>query len=146
VTSAPNSIKSDRAGRGPAFTFGLRFTSTSNTALIYGTAPLWRMFLGFVFSLECPTLRGVVGVGLAIMGVGAIVYWGLGVSGTSLSGDLLILAAAACWGFYTTLSLPLLRRYLLLLLLSVDAYPMHFGGLALSTLACRYLCNTGRSG
>jgi drug/metabolite transporter (DMT)-like permease len=65
------------------------------------------------------------------------------VSGISLSGDLLILGAAACWGIYTTLSLSLLRRYLPL---SVAAYPMLFGGLAVSALACRDLRNIGRSG
>ena len=31
-----------------AFTFGLRFTSATNTVLIYGTALLQGMFLGFV--------------------------------------------------------------------------------------------------
>lgn len=126
-----------------AFTFGLRFTSATNTVLIYGTALLQGMFLGFVLSLECPNLRGVVDVGLAIMGVGAIVYGGPGASGSSLSADLLVLSAAACWGFYTTLSLSLLRRYSPL---SVAAYPRLFGALAVSTLACRDLRNIGRSG
>jgi drug/metabolite transporter (DMT)-like permease len=83
------------------------------------------MLLGFVLGLERPNLRGVVGVGLASMSVSAIVYGWLGVSGTSLPGNILVLVAAACWGFYTTLSLPLLRRYLPL---SVAAYPRHFGG------------------
>ncbi len=115
-----------------AFTFGLRFTSASNTALIYATAPLWGMLLGSVLGLEHPKLRGVVGVGLAIMGVVAIVYGGLGMSETSLPGDLLVLGAAACWGFYTALSLPLLRRYSPL---AVAAYPMLFGGLAVSVFA-----------
>ena len=126
-----------------AFTFGLRFTSATNTVLIYGTALLQGMFLGFVLSLECPNLRGVVDVGLAIMGVGAIVYGGPGASGSSLSADLLVLSAAACWGFYTTLSLSLLRRYSPL---SVAAYPRLFGALAVSTLAWRELRNIGRSG
>ena len=83
------------------------------------------MLLGFVLGLERPNLRGVVGVGLASMSVGAIVYGGLGVSGTNLPGNILVLGAAACWDFYTELSLPLLRRYSPL---SVAAYPRHFGG------------------
>lgn len=114
-----------------AFAFGLRFTSASNTALIYATAPLWGMLLGSVLGLERPKLRGVSGVGLAIMGVVTIVYGGLGMSGTSLPGDLLILGSAACWGFYTALSLPLLRRYSAL---AVAAYSMLFGGLAVPVL------------
>ena len=123
-----------------AFTFGLKLTSASNTALIYATAPLWGMLLGSVLGLERPKLRGVVGVGLAIMGVITIVHGGLGMSGTSLPGDLLILGSAACWGFYTALSLPLLRRYSPL---AVAAYPMLFGGLAVSVLASFGLARTG---
>lgn len=126
-----------------AFTFGLRFTSTSNTSLIYATAPLWGMLLGSVLGLERPKLRGVVGIGLAIMGVVTIVYGGLGMSGTSLPGDLLILGSAACWGFYTALSLLLLRRYSPL---AVAAYPMLFGGLTVSVLASFDLARTDLGG
>lgn len=126
-----------------AFTFGLGYTSASNTALIYATAPLWGMLLGSVLGLERPKQRGVIGVGLAIMGVITIVYGGLGMSETSLPGDLLILGSAACWGFYTALSLPLLRRYSPL---AVAAYPMLFGGLAVAVLASFDLARTGLGG
>ena len=89
-----------------AFTFGVSMTSASDTALIVATAPLWGMLLGFVLGLERPKLQGLVGVGLALVGVGVIVYRGLGASGTSLTGDLLVMGAAACWGSYAMLSLP----------------------------------------
>jgi drug/metabolite transporter (DMT)-like permease len=122
-----------------AFTFGLGYTGASNTALIYATAPLWGMLLGSMLGLEHPKQRGVMGVGLAIIGVVTIVYGGLGMSETSLPGDLLILGSAACWGFYTALSLPLLRRYSPL---AVAAYPMLFGGLAVSVFASLDLAST----
>lgn len=115
-----------------AFTFGVSMTSASDTALIVATAPLWGMLLGFVLGLERPKLQGLVGVGLALFGVGVIVYRGLGASGTSLTGDLLVMGAAACWGSYAVLSLPLLRRYSPLV---VATYTMLFGGLAVLPLA-----------
>src|SRR3712207_4869700 len=107
-------------------------TSASNTALVVATAPLWGMLLGFVLGLERPKLKGLLGVGLALLGVGVIVYRGLGATGTSLAGDLLVMAAAACWGSYAVLSLPLLKRYSPL---AVAAYTMLFGGLAILPLA-----------
>jgi drug/metabolite transporter (DMT)-like permease len=115
-----------------AFTFGVSMTSASNTALVVATAPLWGMLLGFVLGWERPKPKGIVGVGLALLGVGVIVYRGLGASGTSLTGDLLVMGAAACWGSYAVLSLPLLRRYSPL---AVAAYTMLFGGLAVLPLA-----------
>jgi drug/metabolite transporter (DMT)-like permease len=115
-----------------AFTFGVSMTSASNTALVVATAPLWGMLLGFVLGWERPKLKGLAGVGLALLGVGLIVYRGLGSSGTSLTGDLLVMGAAGCWGSYAVLSLPLLRRYSPL---AVAGYTMLFGGLAVLPLA-----------
>ncbi|MBD0354446.1 MAG: DMT family transporter, partial [Rubrobacteraceae bacterium] len=114
-----------------AFTFGVSMTSASNTALVVATAPLWGMLLGFALGWERPSLRGVSGVGLALLGVAVIVYRGLGTGGTSLTGDLLVMAAAACWGSYAVLSLPLLKRYSPL---AVAGYSMLFGGLAVLPL------------
>jgi drug/metabolite transporter (DMT)-like permease len=115
-----------------AFTFGVSMTSASNTALVVATAPLWGMVLGFVLGWERPRLKGLAGMGLALLGVGMIVYRGLGTGGTSLMGDLLVMGAAACWGSYAVLSLPLLRRYSPL---AVAGYSMLFGGLAVLPLA-----------
>lgn len=114
------------------FTVGVSLTTAANTALIYATAPVWGMLLGFALGLERPRLAGVVGVALCLCGVGAIVYGGLEFDGTSLLGDVLILAAAVCWGSYTMFSLGLLRRYSPL---AVATYPMVLGGLAAFPLA-----------
>ena len=115
-----------------AFTFGVSMTSASNTALVVATAPLWGMLLGFALGWERPSLKGVFGVGLALLGVAVIVYRGLGSGATSLTGDLLVMAAAACWGSYAVLSLPLLKRYSPPI---VAGYSMLFGGLAVLPLA-----------
>lgn len=114
------------------FTIGVSLTTAANTALIYSTAPVWGMLLGFFLTLEKPRLSGIFGVALCLAGVGAIVYGGLEFGGTSLAGDVLILAAAICWGSYTVLSLGLLRRYTPL---AVAAYPILLGGLAIFPLS-----------
>ena len=93
------------------FTFGVSLTSASDTALIYATPPLWGMLLGFALGVERPKARGVLGIGLALLGVGIVVYGGLSLDETSLPGDLLVAGAAVCWGSYTAYSSLLLRYY-----------------------------------
>jgi drug/metabolite transporter (DMT)-like permease len=114
------------------FTVGVGLTTAANTALVYSTSPVWGMLLGFALGWERPRLSGVLGIGLCLAGVGAIVYGSLDFAGTSLVGDALILAAAVCWGSYTVLTLSFLRRYSAL---AVAAYAMTLGGLAAFPLA-----------
>jgi len=114
------------------FTLGVSLTTAANTALVYSTAPVWGMLLGFALGLERPRLAGMFGVGLSLTGVGFIVYGGLEFAGTSLVGDALILAAAVFWGSYTVLSLSLLTRYSPI---ALAAYAMTLGGLAAFPLA-----------
>ena len=109
------------------FTSGVNLTNASDTALIYAVVPVWGMILGSVLGLERPTLRGIFGVGIAFLGIIVVVYGGLGGSGSSLEGNLLVLGATVCWGSYTVLSVPLLEKYSPLV---VAAYTMLFGGLA----------------
>jgi drug/metabolite transporter (DMT)-like permease len=114
------------------FTVGVGLTTAANTALVYSTAPVWGMLLAFALGWERPRISGVLGIGLCLAGVGAIVYGSLDFAGTSLVGDALILAAAVCWGSYTVLTLSFLRRYSAL---AVAAYAMTLGGLAAFPLA-----------
>ena len=79
------------------FTIGVSLTTAANTALVYSTAPVWGMLLGFTLGLERPRLAGIFGIGLSLVGVGFIVYGGLEFAGTSLVGDALILLAAVFW-------------------------------------------------
>jgi drug/metabolite transporter (DMT)-like permease len=116
-----------------AFTFGVSLTTASDTALIYAAVPIWGILLGLALGLERPTLWGILGVALAFLGVGVVVYGGLGGGGgTSIVGDLLVVVATICWGSYAVLSLPLLRSYSPLV---VAAYTMLFGGLAALLIA-----------
>ncbi len=116
-----------------AFTLGVSMTTASETALIYAAVPIWGILLGLALGLERPGLWGVLGVALAFLGVGIVVYGGPGGGGgSSLQGDLLVVGATICWGSYAVLSLPLLRTYSPVV---VASYTMLFGGLAASPLA-----------
>ena len=123
-----------------AFTIGVSLTTASETALIYAAVPIWGMILGSMFGLERPTRGGIVGVVVAIVGVGVVVGEGFGGGGeSSLLGDLLVVVATVCWGSYAVLSLPLLRRYPPLVVASLT---MLFAGLATMPVAVPGLWGT----
>ncbi len=119
-----------------AFTFGISLTSAASTGLVFTTAPVWGMVLGFVLGLERPSWRGVVGIGLCILGVGIVFYGGLSSVEDSLLGDLVILLAAVSVGAYTVFSMPVLERHSPL---AVATYPTLFGGPAILILSLPYL-------
>src|SRR5918995_550435 len=93
------------------FTAGVNLTNASDTALLYAVVPVWGMIMGSVLGFERPTPMGILGVGIAFLGIIVVVYGGLGGSGSSLEGNLLVLGATVCWGSYTVLSLPLLEKH-----------------------------------
>jgi drug/metabolite transporter (DMT)-like permease len=108
-----------------AFTFGVSMTSTANTGLVFATAPVWGLLLGFALGMERPTRWGVLGVALSILGVGVVFREGLvGAEGASLPGDLLVLVAAITVGAYTVFSMRVLERHSPL---AVATYPTLFG-------------------
>ena len=118
------------------FTYGISLTSAASTGLVFTTAPVWGMLLGFLLGLERPGGRGVLGVALCILGVGIVFYGGLSSVEDSLLGDLLILLAAMCVGAYTVLSMTMLERHTPL---AVATYPTLFGGPAILLLSIPYL-------
>ena len=126
-----------------AVTLGVSMTTASDTALIFASVPVWGMILGSVLGLERPTRGGVLGVVVAIAGVGVVVGGGLGGSGTSLVGNLLVIAATLCWGSYAVLSLSLLERHSPL---AVAAYTMLPAGLAAWPFALTGLVGTDWGG
>lgn len=107
------------------FTFGVSMTTAANTGLIFATAPVWGLVLGALIGFEKPTWRGILGVCLSIVGIGAVFWEGItGAGGGNLVGDLLVLVAAVGVGAYTVLSMPLLKRHSAL---TVATYPILFG-------------------
>ena len=118
------------------FTFGVSLTSAASTGLIFATAPVWGLLLGAVLGLERPTIRGILGLALSVVGVAVVVFEGLGSGGDSLAGDLLVLMASVGVGGYTVLSMPLLERHTPL---AVAGYPVVFGAPFLLVLSSGYL-------
>jgi drug/metabolite transporter (DMT)-like permease len=106
------------------FTFGVSLSSAGSTGLIFATAPVWGLLLGAILGLERPTWKGVLGVGLSIVGVALVVLDGLTSENASLVGNMLVLIAAFCVGAYAVLSMPLLERHSPL---AVATYPVLFG-------------------
>jgi drug/metabolite transporter (DMT)-like permease len=88
-----------------------RLARAASTGLIFATAPVWGLLLGAVLGLERPTIRGILGLALSVVGVAVVVFEGLGSGGDSLVGDLLVLIASVGVGGYTVLSMPLLERH-----------------------------------
>jgi drug/metabolite transporter (DMT)-like permease len=120
-----------------AFTFGVSMTSTANTGLVFATAPVWGLLLGFALGMERPTRTGVLGVGLSILGVGVVFHEGLvGAEDASLLGDLLVLVAAMTVGAYTVFSMRVLERHSPL---GVATYPTLFGAPVVLLLASPHL-------
>jgi drug/metabolite transporter (DMT)-like permease len=118
------------------FTFGVSLTSAASTGLIFATAPVWGLLLGAVLGLERPTIRGILGLALSVVGVAVVVFEGLGSGGDSLAGDLLVLMASVGVGGYTVLSMPLLERHTPL---AVAGYPVVFGAPFLLVLSSGYI-------
>jgi drug/metabolite transporter (DMT)-like permease len=106
------------------FTYGVSLTSAGSTGLIFATAPVWGLLFGAALGLERPSWKGVIGVGLSIVGVALVVLDGLMSGHASLIGDLLVLVAAFCVGAYAVFSMPLLEHHTSL---AVATYPVLFG-------------------
>ena len=116
-----------------AFTYGVSMTSTSNTGLVFATAPIWGLLLGSVLGLERPTRWGVLGVALSVVGVAAVFREGLvGAEGASLLGDCFILVAAVAVGAYTVFSMRVLEHHSPL---AVATYPTLFAAPLVLVLA-----------
>jgi drug/metabolite transporter (DMT)-like permease len=92
---------------------GVERTKAGNAGLILALVPIFAFLIGVVTNRESFNQRVVIGIFLSFIGVAAIL--GLGGSGLSLSGtwrgDVMMVAAAFLWGWYTAGSLPLLMKY-----------------------------------
>jgi drug/metabolite transporter (DMT)-like permease len=73
--------------------------------------PLQTMLVGALLGVERLCARKALGVGVAILGVGASLGTGLAEAPSGAwRGELLMMGAALCWAFYSVLSRPLTQR------------------------------------
>ena len=84
------------------FLFGLRYTSPTNSALIFSNLPVVVAGLGVLFGIERPSPRVWAGIGLGTIGVGIVVAArGAEFGAGTLRGDLLSVVALVCWALFT---------------------------------------------
>lgn len=94
------------------FILGIKGTTAGNSAIIMASSPVWTALIAMSLYKERLSKPAWIGLLLSIMGaVFVSVTGGKKISFTTefLAGNLLILAAAICWGSYTTFSKPATR-------------------------------------
>ncbi len=93
------------------FVFGLSLTSAGSAALIMASAPLWTGLLAKFLGLEKLGVVGWVGLVISIIGTAGVVIFGraeITLSWGTMLGNIIMLAAALMWGFYTAMARPLI--------------------------------------
>ncbi len=96
------------------FINGLARTTSSNSALLMATAPIWVAVYGHLLGVERNNRLVWAGIFLSFSGTLLLILGGaqgISLAGGGMLGDLLILIAAMAWAAYTTGSKPLLGRY-----------------------------------
>jgi drug/metabolite transporter (DMT)-like permease len=93
------------------FVGGLARTSVANGALIISLTPIVITLVSAVGGTERIGAQHWAGTLVSLAGIYVVVGRGAHVSGTSVRGDLMMLAAVACWAFYTIGARPLMARH-----------------------------------
>jgi drug/metabolite transporter (DMT)-like permease len=93
------------------FLGGLARTTVSNSSLILGCSPVAVTFLSAAAGHERVSARHWIGAFLSLAGIYLLAGRGAGLSQSTVTGDILCVAAVACWSVYTVASRPLLARH-----------------------------------
>ena len=89
----------------------LRTIPAGDSALLIAATPILTALIAVVAGSDILTRRKLAGAVVSFGGVGIVVIVGQGIRlGEALGGDLLTLAAAACWALYASFGAPILRR------------------------------------
>lgn len=123
------------------FIFGLDHTFSANAAVMLGTMPVWVSVLSHFFYNEKMTLQKALGVSLAFTGVILILLGKperITLSSETFVGDLLTLASALVFAYYTVLSKKLLSYYPPMQLTTIT---MTIGGMALVFTGIPWIIN-----
>lgn len=96
------------------FISGINQTTASNTAVIFGAAPIMISLFSIFFKHETIRPIGWIGIVLGFAGVYIIISGksgGFSLSSETLKGDLVVLAAVLLWAHYSVSAKPLLKVY-----------------------------------
>ncbi|QXD15557.1 DMT family transporter [Rhodocaloribacter litoris] len=96
-----------------AFIVGLDHTAAGSAAIIMASVPLWSALVGHTFGFERLRRLGWAGLLVTLVGTALIVVFGprtVDFGGGVLFGNVVMVGAAVCWGCYTALNRPVLRR------------------------------------
>lgn len=90
--------------------YGEKLTNAGTTGFIVNIAPVFTLFLSYIFFKEKITANKIIGSMLALLGV-----WLISIAnGTTMKmnyGIIILLVAALCWGMFFILQKLLLQRY-----------------------------------
>lgn len=93
------------------YNIAIGYTTAARASLALATLPLHTMVVGALLGVERLTLRKVIGVGVAVLGVVAALAAGLAESPAGAwRGELIMTGAVFCMAFYNVLSRPLMQR------------------------------------
>lgn len=95
------------------FIYGLYYTKAGNVGLLLASATILTAILSRMLGHEKLSPIVWIGIGVSLSGVGCILWESaeIGFSSGTLPGDLMILAAAACWSVYTVYSKSIMDQY-----------------------------------
>jgi len=96
------------------FITGINLTTASNTAVIFGSAPIMISLLSSFFKHEKIKALGWLGIGLGFLGIYLVISGragGFTLSRQTWKGDLLLFAAVFLWAHYSVSARPLLKAY-----------------------------------
>ncbi len=93
------------------FIAGLARTSIANSAVIAAAAPVIIALVSGAVGEERIGRAHWLGAALSLLGIYTVVGPGVKIGGSSVRGDLLMLAAMGCWSAYTLGARPLMTRH-----------------------------------
>ena len=94
------------------FLYGLQWTTTGHSALLYSLTPLLVMLMAAYRLGERVTWGRATGILVAFSGVMLVLLErGLQLAPGQFTGDLLVLFAVVAWAYYTVAGKPLIRKY-----------------------------------
>jgi len=96
------------------FISGIHLTTASNTAVIFGSAPIMISLLSSFFKHEKIKALGWLGIALGFAGIYLVISGragGFSISQQTWKGDLLLFIAVFLWAHYSVSSRPLLKIY-----------------------------------